>query len=150
PADPLDRVAADLAPVDTDLVLLPQLVRDVRRRHRAEERARRPGLHVESELDLPEPLCDRLRILERLRLAHGASFCDLAHLSDPCRCGYVGETSREEKVARVAARNVYDLAAETDLVDVRSENDVQLTALPAFRDVGQERHLTCALDGDCH
>ena len=135
PSDPLERVAADLAPVDADLVLLPQLVGDVRRRDRSEQRAGGAGLHVESELDLREALRDRLCILERLRLALGTSVLDLAHLRDARRCRRVGETAREEEVARVAARDVHDLAAETDLVDVRTEDDFQLTALPAFGDV---------------
>ena len=44
-ADPLDRVVEpDLAPVDADLARAPDLVGDVRRRDRAEERAGRAGL----------------------------------------------------------------------------------------------------------
>src|SRR5437899_10223615 len=78
--DPFERLAADLAPVDSDLVFLPQLVRDVGRRDRAEQRAGGPGLDVEAKLDLTEPLRDRLCILERLRLALGAPLFDLAHL----------------------------------------------------------------------
>src|SRR6478609_276628 len=122
-ADPLDRVAPDLAPVDAHLVLLPQLVRDVGCRDGAEERAGRSRLHVEAKLHLAEPLGDRLCVFEGLCLVLGAPILDLAHFRDPCRSRLVGKTAREEEVARVAARDADDLPAETDLVDVLTEDD---------------------------
>ena len=53
-ADPLDRLRQlDLAPVDAHAPLGPELVRDVGRRHGAEEGARRAGRDVEAELRPP-------------------------------------------------------------------------------------------------
>src|SRR5205807_5991512 len=144
-ADALDRVQLDPAPVDAHLVLRPELIGDVGRRDRAEERAGRAGLHVEAQLDLAEPLADRLRILERLRLVPGAPLLDLARLDDAGRSRLVGEPARQQEVARVSARDVHNLAAEADLVDVLAEDDLHLAAV---RDVGQQRHLTCTLDCD--
>src|SRR5207237_6773443 len=51
PADAFDRVHLELAAVDAELLLLPEPVGDVRRRDRAEERARRPRVDVEPKLD---------------------------------------------------------------------------------------------------
>jgi len=73
--------------------------------------------------DLAEPVGDRLRVFEGLRLVLGPPILDLAHLRDPCRSRLVGKTTREEEVARVAARHADDLPAETDLVDVLTEDD---------------------------
>src|SRR5579862_401502 len=67
-ADPLDRRHLELAPVNSDLLLLPEAVGDVRRRDRAEERAGGPGVDVESKLDRLEPLRDPARLVDRLRL----------------------------------------------------------------------------------
>src|SRR5207244_13086467 len=100
-SDPFERLAADPSPIDTDLVLLPQLIRDVGRRDRTEQRAGGPGLHVEAKLDLTEPLRDRLCILERLRLALTAPLFDLAHLGDASRRRLVGETPRQAEGPRV-------------------------------------------------
>src|SRR5580765_5265792 len=122
-ADPLDRVAPDLAPVNAHLVLLPQLIRDVGCRHGAEERAGRSRLHVEAKRQLAEPLGDRLCVFEGLCLVLGAPILDLAHLRDPCRRRLVCKTARKEEVACVAALHADDLPAETDLVDVLTEDD---------------------------
>ena len=49
-ADALDRLRqVDLPPVDADLPRAPDLVGDVRRGHRAEERALRAGVHLEAK-----------------------------------------------------------------------------------------------------
>jgi hypothetical protein len=104
-------------------VALPQLVGDVRRRDRAEERPRRACLDVETELDSAELLRDLLSILERLGLAACTALLELAYLADARRRRLVGKPAREEEVACVATRDVHDLAAETDLVDVLTEDD---------------------------
>ena len=62
-ADPLDRVDADLAPVDPHLARPPDLVGDVGRRHRAEEGARGAGLDLEAKHGLAEQLGDLAGLL---------------------------------------------------------------------------------------
>ena len=64
-ADPLDRLHRELAPVDADLLLLPELVGDVRRGDRAEQRAGRAGVHVEAKLGRLEAVGDRARLVDR-------------------------------------------------------------------------------------
>ena len=122
-ADPLDRVDLDLAPVDADLLRAPELVGDVRRRHRAEERARRPGLHLEAEHRLREHSGDLVRLVDRPRLVPRALLLALAELRDLRGRRGLGEPARQEEVPRVAARDVHDLAAEAELVDVVEEDD---------------------------
>ena len=75
----------------------------------------------------------------------GVAPLELAH--EPGR-RHLGEAAREEEVARVAARDVDDLAAETELVDVLLENDFHRHLLVA--DVREEGELAGALDGDGH
>src|SRR5262249_23284453 len=82
----------------------------------------------------------------RLRLLVGAPFLHLADLGNARRRRLVGEPTREEEVARVPARDVHDLPAKADLVDVLAEDDFHLAAV---RHVWQQRHLTCTLDRDC-
>src|SRR5581483_7139863 len=123
-ADPLDRVAVDLAPVDADLLRLPELVDDVGRRDRAEQAAGRAGLDLEAEHDLPERLGDRLGVLERLRLVAGALGVALLQLRDAGGGRLLGEPPRQEVVPRVAARHRDDVAAQADVVDVPEEDDL--------------------------
>ena len=67
-ADPLDHVQVDLAPVDADLPRPPELLGDVGRRHRAEQRAGRAGLHLEAQHGLRQRLGDLAGLLGRPRL----------------------------------------------------------------------------------
>ena len=62
-ADALERVDRDLAPVDAHLPRAPDLVGDVGRCHRAEERTGRAGFHLEPKHGLAEKLGDLLRLL---------------------------------------------------------------------------------------
>jgi hypothetical protein len=48
----------------------------------------------------------------------------LLQLRDPCRCRRLGELPREQEVAGVATRDVDDVAAQPNLLDVREENDL--------------------------
>ena len=101
----------------------PQSIGDVGRSDGAEERARRPCLHVEPKLDRAQPLGELLRVLERLGLVLRALVLRLAQLCDARRRRLLRELSRQEEVACVAARDVDDLAAQADLLDVREEDD---------------------------
>src|SRR5437762_1154353 len=70
------------APVDANLLLLPELIGDVCRGDRAEERTGRPRIRVEAKLELLKPLGDRARLVDRLRLvarALGVAPLELAH-----------------------------------------------------------------------
>jgi hypothetical protein len=104
-------------------VLIPELVRDVGRSDGAEQRSGRSGLDVEAELDPRKALAYRLRVVEGLRLLPGAPVLDLADLGNSRRCRLVGEAAGEEEVTCVPARDVHDLAAEADLVDVLAQDD---------------------------
>ena len=73
----------------------------------------------------------------------GIAPLELAH--QPGR-RHLGEPARQEEVARVAARDVHDLAAEAELVDVLLQNDFHRHLL--VTDVREESQLACALDGD--
>src|SRR5581483_5608878 len=121
-ADPLDRVDADLPAVDAHLRLGPDLVRDVGRRHRAEERARWACLHLEAQLRLRERARERLRLVGRLRLVPGDLRLTLAQLGDARRRRLLGEPAREEVVARVPARDRDDVAPQADLLDVGEQD----------------------------
>src|SRR5204863_205154 len=81
-ADALDVVEIDLAAVDADLARAPDLVGDVRRRHRAEQRAGRAGFHLEAEDRLTQRLRDRLRLLGVRCLVARALLLALAQLGD--------------------------------------------------------------------
>src|SRR5215211_1962527 len=124
-ADPLDRVGeVDLSAVDPDLASAPELVGDVGRRHRAKQRPARSGVHVEAEDGLAEGLRDLLRLLEAPGLvarALGLPLLELGHLRGRRR---LGETPWLEVVPHEPARDVHDLAAQADLVDVLQEDDV--------------------------
>src|SRR5206468_8114099 len=109
--------------------LVPDQVREVRLRHRPEEDARLAGLDVEAELSLAQPLRDLLRLLEALRLAQRAPGVHLLELLDAGGRRRLREVSREQEVAGVAARDVDDLAAQAERVDVFSEDDLHLSWL---------------------
>ncbi len=132
-ADPLDRADVELAAVDPDLQVLPELVGDVRRGDRAEQRPGRAGLDVEAELRRLEPLRDRARLVGRLRLVPRplrVALLELAH--EPGR-RELGEPAREQVVARVAARDVHHLAAQAEALDVLPEDDLHLARSTAPR-----------------
>src|SRR5262245_5755218 len=144
--DPLQRlVHPDLAPVDADLELVPDRVREVRLGDRPEEDAGVAGLDVEAELRLAEPLRDLLRLLEALCLAQRPARVDLLELLHARGGRRLREPAREQEVARIAARDVDDLAAQAELVDVFSEDDLHLSSV---RDVRKQSHLPRALHGD--
>src|SRR5262245_14480285 len=146
--DPLQRlVHPDLAPVDADLELVPDRVREVRLGDRPEEDAGVAGLDVEAELRLAEPLRDLLRLLEALCLAQRPARVDLLELLHARGGRRLREPAREQEVARIAARDVDDLAAQAELVDVFSEDDLHLSSV---RDVRKQSHLPRALHGDGH
>src|SRR5262245_49055268 len=80
--DALERVDRDLAAVDADLPRAPDLVGDVRRSHRPEQRPGRAGLHLEAQNGLAEEVGDLLRLLGRARLVLGplrVDTLDLGH-----------------------------------------------------------------------
>src|SRR5207244_10321880 len=107
-----------------DLLRSPELVGDVGRRDRAEEGAGRARLHLEAQLGLRQLVGDLLRLLYRPRLVARALRLALLQLCDLRGCRGFGEPPRKEKVPRVAARDVDDLPAQPDLLDVAEENDV--------------------------
>src|SRR5439155_2304754 len=164
-ADSLDRLRQlELAPVDPDPLRLPDPVGDVRRSHRAEEGAGLAGLDVEPELCAFQLLHQLLGLLEALGLVPRTAGCELLELGHPAGCGGLGEPPRQQVVAREARGDVDELAAEPDLLDVLSEDDLhrRLTLpvavapvatvaaavralLAALRDVRQQRHLACPL-----
>ena len=104
-------------------MLLPQLIRDVRGRHRPEQGPGRSGLDVEAELDAAQALDDLLRVLERLRLVLRASLFDLAQLRDARGRRFLRELARNQEVARVPACDVDDLTPQADLLDVLEQDD---------------------------
>ena len=122
-ADSLDRLGeVELAPVDPHLELAPGRLGDVGGRDRAEQRPGLAGRDVEAQLRALEPGHDLLRLLEALRLVLGALLLGLAQLGDLGRRRRLGQFPREQEVAREARRDVHDLAAEPDLLDVLSED----------------------------
>ena len=108
-ADPLERVAGDLAPVDADLPCSPDLVGDVGRRDRAEERARRAGLHLEPQHGLAEELGDLLSLVRAPRLVLRACGVDLLQLRHARRRGVLRQLAGKQVVPRVAASDVDDV-----------------------------------------
>ena len=70
-----------------------------------------------------ELLRDLLRLLEALRLVPRALLLALAQLGDLRGRGRLGELARQQEVAREAAGDVDDLAAEADLLDVLQQDD---------------------------
>ena len=68
----------------------------------------------------------------------------LAQLGDLRRRRGLRELARQQVVARVAARDVDDLAAQAELLDVLEQDDFH--AQPV--DVGEQRHLARPLDRD--
>ena len=98
-----------------------------RLRDRSEQHAGLAGLDVEADLRLAEALRDLLRLLEALRLVQRAPRVDLLELGDPRRGCRLRELARQQEVPRVPARDVDDLAAQADLLDVFPENDLHLS-----------------------
>src|SRR5262249_28285105 len=101
-----------------------ELVGDVRRRHRPEQRPGRPGLHVEAQDGLAEHLGDLGRLLGRTCLVPGALLVDALDLRDPAGRRDLREPPREQVVAGVAALDVDDLAAQAELLDVLEQDDL--------------------------
>ena len=132
PPDPLDRVHLELAAVDAQLLLLPEPVGHVRRGDRAEQRAGRAGRHVEAQLERLEPRGERARLVDRLGVVAGPLRIALLELLDERGRRHLGEPPREEEVARVAAGDVDDLAAQAELVDVLLENDFHAYLSPTY------------------
>ena len=123
-ADPLDRVDRDLAPVDAHLPHTPDLVGDVGGRDRAEERTRRPGLHLEPEDGLAEELGDLLRLLRAPRLVLRALGVDLLQLRHARRRGVLRQLAGKQVVPRVPASDVHDVPPQAELLDVAEKNDL--------------------------
>src|SRR5581483_278390 len=128
-ADALDVLQVDLATVDADLARAPDLVRDVRRRDRAEERAGRARLHLEAEHGLAQRLRDRLRLLGVRGLVPRAQCLTLVQLGDTRGARLLCELPREQEIACVAARDRDDLSAQPELVDVFEQDDVHQRSL---------------------
>ncbi len=145
-ADPLDVVDADLAAVDADLADPPDLVGDVGRRDRAEQRSGRAGLDVEAEHELAERRRDLGSLLGAARLVHRLLGVDALDLLDPPFRRHLGEVARQQEVAGVPAGDVHDLAAQAELLHVLEQDHVHRILLA--RDVGQERDLAGPLDRD--
>ena len=126
-ADPLDRlVEVDLAAVDADLAPSPDLVRDVRRA----SPSRRASLSgpaftsnrssVSSSFARARCACSKVYASWRARRPRAAP------ARPPRRRRRLGQTPRKQEVARVPARDVHDLAAEADLLDVLEQDDLHL------------------------
>jgi hypothetical protein len=114
----------DLAPVDPDLGRIPDPVGDVRRRHRAEERPGRAGVHVEAELGLLQRGGDPLRLLDRLGVVPRAQRLAALELVDLRLRRHLGQPPRQQVVAGIPARDVDHVAAQAELLDVLQENDL--------------------------
>ncbi len=122
-ADRLQRLfERDLPPVDREALRL-QLLRDIARRHRAEQMLVLADLPLEHQLNLVQ--LGRQRFSRRLllrRLAH----CGGLHLLDH---GLVGrrrfnrQLARQQIVAPVTVGNLHHIAAMSKLVDVFLQND---------------------------
>ena len=83
-----------------------------------------PDLTSKREHRLAQHVGDLVRLLERAGLVPGALLVDPLELGDAARRGRLGQLARQEVVAGVAAGDVHDLAAQTDLVHVREEDDL--------------------------
>ena len=114
----------DLAAIDPHLPRAPDLVRDVGRRDRAEERSRRTGFDLEGEDRLGEHRGDLLRLIGASSLVPGALRLDALELGDAGRRGGLGQPARQEVVARVTAGDVDDVTAQAELLHVLKEDDV--------------------------
>ena len=99
-ADPLDRLHLELAPVDADLLLVPEPVGDVGRGHRAEERRRSGRRCVEAQLERLDPAGDRARLVDRLRLVAGPLGVALLELADECRASPTSARPRGRRKLR--------------------------------------------------
>src|SRR5215208_1896380 len=142
--DPLDRLGhVELAPVDAHPLGLPELLGDVGRGDRAEERAGLTCGNVEAQLCAFDLLRDLLGLLEALRLMPRALLLVLAQLGHLGRRGRLGELARQQVVPRVAGSDVHDLAAKADLLEVLSEDDLHRHLAGGVR---EERHLARPLD----
>ena len=123
-ADPLDVVDADLAAVDADLADAPDLVGDVGRRDRAEERPGRAGLDVEPQDELAERLGDLVGLFGAARLVHRLLGVDALDLLHPSLRRDLGEVARQQEVAGVPAGDVDDLATQAELLHVFEQDHV--------------------------
>ena len=83
-----------------------------------------PALTSKRSTVLLERRGDRLRVLDGLRLVACPLRVALLELGDARRRRLLGELARQEEVARVAARDRDDVAAEADVVDVLEEDDL--------------------------
>src|SRR4029079_3383593 len=143
-ADPLDHVEVDLAAVDADLARPPELLGDVGRRHGAEQRTGRPGLHLEAEHRLRQRVGDARGLLGRARLVARALLVDPADLGDPARRGDLRQLPGEQVVPRVAALHVDDLAFQAELLDVAAEDDLHHDPCTYGRSAISRARLTAA------
>src|SRR5688572_18491121 len=122
-AERLDRlVQVDLLLLDVEALAL-ALVRDVGRRHRAEELLFLAHAGGKGELDAFQTLSERLRRLDALRLSrletrlfHGDALAVAGR-------GLVRETAREQIVAGVPRRHLHDVAGLAEVLDRLAKND---------------------------
>ena len=114
-ADPLDRVDLDLAPVDADLAASASsssaMFVGVTEPN---SEPVGPAFTSKRSSRLLEDLRDLLRLLDRARLVARALLVALAQLRDLRRRRRLGEPPRQQEVARIAARDVHDLAAQAE------------------------------------
>ena len=71
-----------------------------------------------------EHVRDLACLLECAGLLAGTLLGALLELGDPAGRCRLGQLPREQEVARVPARDVHDLAAEADLLDVLEQDDL--------------------------
>ena len=122
--DPLDAVDPDLATVDADLADPPDLVGDVGRRDRAEQRSGRARLDVEPQHELAERGRDLRGLLGAASLVHRLLGIDALDFLDAPLGRHLGEVPGEQVVPGVATRDVDDLSAVAELLNVLEQNDV--------------------------
>ena len=122
--DPLDRVDVHLSPVDPNLPRAPDLVRDISGRDGAEQRARGSRLDLEAENRLPEHLGDLLRLLGASCLVLRTLGLDSLELGHAGRRRHLGQAARQEVVAGVPARDVDDVPAQPELLDVLEQDEL--------------------------
>jgi hypothetical protein len=117
-------VQVDLPPVDANLPRAPDFVGHVRRRHRAEQTAGRPGRLLEPQHRLGQRLGDRLRLFDGPSLLAGTDLVALLDLGHLGRRGALREAPGDEEVARVPVGDADHVAAQAELLDVLDEDDL--------------------------
>jgi hypothetical protein len=113
-----------VVPVDADPGLVVDRVRDVGRRHAAEELALLPGMRRDADRCRSEARGDLLGFGLGGVDPDGVRPLEAAHVVHAALRGFHREAARHQVVARVAVGDVDDIARHAELVDRLLEDDL--------------------------